>query len=221
MALSAIDVISPAFDRMKKMLLPFRFGQWLRLAIVGFLAGEMGGSGGGNGVQYLFNIPPDIFRPRGQNFQAPLAAAGGILLVIGIALLILLVLVLGLVFAYISSRMRFVLFDAIVNGECRIRESWGRRGGPALRYFIWQILYGLAGWSIWRSVGIPAFLAYGMGWFQTSRSHSGLRPRWRHCCAALSRVDDCLRFGNVSPASSFLKWRSTASRQRRRGAIVA
>jgi hypothetical protein len=46
MPLSAVDVISPAFERMRQHLFrPFQLSQWFRLAIVGFLAGEMGTGG--------------------------------------------------------------------------------------------------------------------------------------------------------------------------------
>src|SRR4051812_37115796 len=43
--ISAVDTISLAFQHTKRQLVePFRFGQWVRLAIVGLLAGEMGSS---------------------------------------------------------------------------------------------------------------------------------------------------------------------------------
>ena len=64
MALSAVDVIGPAFERMKQQLFkPFRLGQWSRLAVTGLLAGEMGSAGGCN-VNRSFNrqIPlPNVF----------------------------------------------------------------------------------------------------------------------------------------------------------------
>ncbi len=62
-----------------------------------------------------------------------------------IAVLIVAGLVLLVLFLYVNSVMRFVLFDSVVAKECRIRESWSRRQGPGRRYFFWQILFFLCG----------------------------------------------------------------------------
>ena len=170
MPLSAVEAVSPAFERMKQQLFkPFRLGQWLRLALVGFLAGEMGGGGGCSGR--LSNISSSIPSSSDENFQA-IPGGNGILFVLGLVLLGVLILALAIVFLYISSRMRFVLFDSVVDGECRIRHSWGRRGAPAFRYFIWQILFSLAGVvSFGFLIGVPLLLAFAMGMFESPREH--------------------------------------------------
>lgn len=169
MPLSAIDVVSPAFERMKVLLFkPFRFGQWLRFALVGFLAGEMGGAGGCS-----FRFPMNFPSSSNSRDQLQFPGSGrGALFLLGLFLAILLIFLLALVFAYISSRMRFVLFDSIVDGECRIRHSWNRRGGPAFRYFIFQILIGLAALaSAAVLIGIPILLAFSMGLIRNAREH--------------------------------------------------
>lgn len=169
MALSAVDVISPAFARMKQQLFaPFRIGQWLRFALVGFLAGEMGSGGGG-----CTRIPFDLPNSRSsQQFQAPFGAGGGALFILGIGLAILLVLVFAFIMAYISSRMRFVLFDSIIQGQCRIRDFWGKRGAPAFRYFIFQLLFAIAAlMSLGVLIGIPVLLAFTMGLFRNPGQH--------------------------------------------------
>src|SRR4029077_9245427 len=95
----------------------------------------------------------------------PFGAGGTALLVLGIGLAVVLVLVLILALTYISSRMRFVLFDTVVHGECRIREYWSRRSEPALRYFLFQILFGLAGLiSVGVLIGTPLLFAFSRGW---------------------------------------------------------
>src|SRR5262245_10439278 len=150
---------------MKRQLFgPFRFGQWVRFAIVGLLAGEMGSTGGCS-----TNLPFDVPSNRSDQFQlqfpgAPQLALLGLLVVLGF--------VLGIVLLYVSSRMRFVLFDGVVSGECRIRESWVRRGTPAFRYFIWQLLIILAALaSLSVLIGLPLLAAFGMGLFQNARDH--------------------------------------------------
>src|SRR5580692_1637405 len=53
---SAVESISPAFARTKKLLFqPFRFGLWARLAVVALITGEAGGGGGGGGSIPNFN----------------------------------------------------------------------------------------------------------------------------------------------------------------------
>src|SRR4051812_39864551 len=93
---------------------PFRLSQWFRLAITGLLAGEMGTSGGCN-LQFPFNLPSQ----RGQQFQLPAVGATGLVVALTAGAFLLLAFALALILIYISSRMRFVLFDSVVEGECR------------------------------------------------------------------------------------------------------
>jgi hypothetical protein len=89
-----------------------------------------------------------------------------------IAILVVAALVLGILFLYVSSVMRFVLFDSVVAKNCEIRKGWGRRQGPGLRLFVWQILLMLgffAGMII--LIGIPAAFAFAIGWLKQPREH--------------------------------------------------
>ncbi|HET9216810.1 MAG TPA: hypothetical protein VFR18_07520 [Terriglobia bacterium] len=168
MPLSAVDVVNPAFERMKILFNPFRLGQWLRFALVGFLAGEMGQGGGCSA-----RLPLDVLTSQTSNeLQGPISPERGPLFIIGIVLLVLLVLTFGVILAYLNSRMRFVLFDSILSGECRIRHFWSRRGVPAFGYFIFQIVLSLIGLtSLVVLVGIPALIVYGLGWFSNPGQH--------------------------------------------------
>ena len=89
-----------------------------------------------------------------------------------IAVLVVAGLVLMVLFLYVNSVMRFVLFDSVVAKECRIRESWSRRQGPGRRYFAWQILLFLC-WMVGLTilVGIPAGFAFLVGWLREPREH--------------------------------------------------
>jgi len=168
MPVSAVDVISPAFLRMKQNLFsPFRLSQWVRLAIVGFLAGELGT---GNGVAGQFS-PKSI--QSGSGFPSMgVPFGGGILFAVLTGLLVLLAIVLGIVFLYISSRMRFVLFDSVIAGECSIRKFWRPRGTLAFRYFVWQLLAGLCVLiGVILLFAVPLAFAYGVGWFSSPRDH--------------------------------------------------
>jgi hypothetical protein len=173
--ISAVDAINPAFQHAKQQLFqPFRFGQWARLALVGLLAGELGSGGGYNGN---FNIPSSTHRQGGtEHFLSqgwphllgdhPLMFASVIaaLVVVGIGLIVL--------FTYIGSVMRFILFDSVVAKECHIRKGWGERRREGYLLFVWQItlmLLSLAAFVI--VIGVPVVFAWVLGWFAHPAEH--------------------------------------------------
>jgi uncharacterized membrane protein len=167
---SAIDAISPAFEHTKRQLLqPFRFGQWTRLAFVGLLAGEL--SSGGCHVPNLsnFNIPR---RPGTEHFMFPGAGTDPMLYAGLIATLVASAFVLGILLMYISSVMRFILFDSVLAKECHIRQGWSRRQGPGWRYFVWKLLYSLVTLGVLTVlVGIPLGFAFAVGWLTDPKQH--------------------------------------------------
>jgi len=73
---------------------------------------------------------------------------------------------------YVSSVMRFVLFDSVVARECHIRLYWNRRLGPGWRLFAWKLLYvvlSVAGIAL--IVGVPLAFAFSAGWFREPKEH--------------------------------------------------
>ena len=170
MPISAVDTISLAFQHSKRQLLqPFRIGQWTRLALVGLLAGELGSGGGCNSN---FHIPRQTGGSRHFLLDTALPHIDPALLAALIAVLVVAGLVLGIILMYVSSVMRFVLFDSILAKECHIRAEWTYRQGPGLRYFLWKLLYTavtIAGAVI--LIGIPLGFAYLVGWLKEPRQH--------------------------------------------------
>lgn len=170
MPISAVDTITLAFQHAKRQLIqPFRFGQWIRLAIVGLLAGEMGSSGS-------FNFPSSFnpqHRSPSQHFLGQaLPKIDPALLGALIAVLVVTGLVFMVVMFYISSVMRFILFDSVLTKECHIRDGWNRRQSPGWKYFLWQL--GFTGVTLALAVlliGVPAAVAWTMGWFKQPREH--------------------------------------------------
>ena len=168
--ISAVDAISPAFQHTKQQLIqPFRVGQWARLALVGFLAGELSSGGGCNGGN--FQIPTRTggaqhFLDRSLPIANPALYAGliALLIVAGLLLLVL--------FMYVNSVMRFILFDSVIAKRCEIRRGWARRQEYGWRYFVWQMLLFLGtivGLTI--LVGIPAAFALAVGWLKEPSQH--------------------------------------------------
>lgn len=170
MPISAIDTINLAVEHTKQQLFkPFRFGQWTKLALVGLLAGELSSGGGFNGSN--FHLP----RHPGTSPHSVTPNFSGIdpaLLIALISVIVIGALVFGIVLMYVSSVMRFVLFDSILAKECRVGRSWSLRQGPGWRYFLWKLLYlfvMIAG--IVTLIGVPAAFAFGLGWLRQPKEH--------------------------------------------------
>jgi len=173
-AFSALDAIPLAFQHTKEQLFTrFSLGQWTRLAFVGLLAGELGSGGGGGG-----NFNPGGFRHPEHPGMSPfpnlgpdvwpkVAALGA-----AIAVVIFAVLVLGLIFMYVSSVMRFILFDSVLAKECHIRLGWNRRQGPGSRLFLFKLAYSLVTFAAFVVlIAIPAAFAFAAGWFKAPKEH--------------------------------------------------
>jgi hypothetical protein len=169
--ISAVDTITLAFQHTKRQLIqPFRFWQWARLAIVGLLAGEMSSGGGNFSFPSNFNFPQHggsrNFLPEGFPDINPalLGALIAILVVAGVVFVI--------VMMYLSSMMRFILFDSVLAKECHIRKGWRRRQGEGWRYFLFQLAFSfaiLAGLTI--LVGVPLGFAFLVGWLKDPSEH--------------------------------------------------
>jgi hypothetical protein len=169
---SATAVIGPAFEHAKRQLFrPFRLGQWLRLGLVGFLAGE-GGSGGCNMRQPWNSSSPSSpsTMPAVPDFNSFLGPQWLMTIALGIVLILIVI----VVFIWIGSRMRFVLFDSVVSRECQVRTYWRRRGLPGGRYFVFQLLFAVGSLvllGLW--VGGPLVVAARKGWFTHPAEHVG------------------------------------------------
>jgi hypothetical protein len=73
---------------------------------------------------------------------------------------------------YVSSVMRFVLFDSVIAKHCEIGKSWSRRHGIGLGYFVWQILVLLATVVVMVIlVGVPLAFALAAGWMKQPKEH--------------------------------------------------
>lgn len=144
MAKSAIDVVGSAFEHTRKQLSePFQFKQWLRLAVLGLATGEISSGGGCSNFRGLSQLPGNLPH-HSDNFLE----AGSGLSRLGldpatIATLIIVAiigfLIAGLVFLYISSVSRFMLFESVLRRHCELGPSWDRWQGQGLRFFGWQL----------------------------------------------------------------------------------
>ena len=73
----------------------------------------------------------------------------------------LLIIALTLIFLYINSVLRFVLFDAVLRGDARIIEGWRKWRGTGRKFFAWQIIIAILGWAVSLScIGIPLLVLF-------------------------------------------------------------
>jgi hypothetical protein len=177
--LSAVDCVQPALQHARDQLFrPFRFGQWSRLALVGFLAAEL--HTGGCSVPNFggFNFPVPQNHPRGDEFLASafpkidpvrlaqMAGLIGVILLLGCGLF--------LVFLYLNSVFRFILLDSVIKKRCSIREGWGRWHRAGWRYFLWQlVLMTVEAIVVVFLIGVPLLIAGALGWFHDLQQHLG------------------------------------------------
>lgn len=167
MPISAVDSITLAIEHTKQQLFrPFRIGQWTRLAFVGLLAGELGANGC-NRSNFPTQPHPPVLAPHFPGFaaMAPALIAAAISAIVA-------ALAVGLILMYVSSVMRFILFDSVVARQCHIRWDWNRRLVPGWRYFTWKLLYivlSLAAAAL--VIGIPVAFAFSVGWLREPKEH--------------------------------------------------
>ena len=144
MAKSAVDVIGAAFEHTQAQLgKPFQFGQWARLAVLGLATGEISSGGGCNSFRRLGDLPskfpthPQGFADSGGGLPSlglDLATLASIIIVLLVGFLIL-----GLVWVYVSSISRFVLFESVLRKHCVLGAGWNRWQPQGLRFFGWQL----------------------------------------------------------------------------------
>jgi hypothetical protein len=179
-----VESISPALARTKKLLFqPFRFGLWARLAVVALITGEAGGGGSGGGSL------PNLNTHQGQGGDNHLGnywtVAARLISVPGwdqiqpyigwIVAGVVLVLAVMLLWIYSDCVYRFILLDAVVSGQCRLREGWRRWRAAGRWYFLWVIGFGFGSLVLVGVVaGIPIFLAYRARWFEHPDQNLGV-----------------------------------------------
>jgi hypothetical protein len=158
---SIFDVVGQALRHTREQLLPFRWSQWWRIALLGLAAGEFGGFSGGNGTGRPSSgsgggggsLPPEFF----------------LWIAIGFAVAA----VIWIVVVYVNSVARFMLIEAIVQRQVDgLRAGWRRWRVTGRRFFRWQVLFLLAAIAAFVAVvGVPCLYAYRQGWFAAAEEH--------------------------------------------------
>jgi hypothetical protein len=149
--LSATECVTPAFRHTtQQMFRPFRFSFWLRIAVLGLFTGEFAGEGFHGNFPGSFPGHAGNMGHAGTHAPFPWHPEWFTLahIVPAVIIFALFMIALTLIFLYISSTLRFVLFDAVLHGDARIGEGWRKWRETGRRYLVWQLLLALAGWGL-------------------------------------------------------------------------
>ncbi|WP_332449496.1 DUF7544 domain-containing protein [Methanoculleus sp.] len=122
----AFSRLEDALHRTKSLLWPFRWGVWLRLALIALFVG--GGVSLPNTSGYNFgegDLPPGV--------EGALPGITAIVVV-----LILVVLALALIWWIIGTVMQFVFVDMLRTGDIHVRPFFGERLGKGARLFLFE-----------------------------------------------------------------------------------
>lgn len=155
---SVIEPIGPAFGKVKTILFsPFDLRKWFVIGFCAWLAylgkgGGGGGNGGGRG-----GGPSEAREAFGE--------AKGFVLenmawIIPVALIgVMLIIVLWLVFTWLSSRGRFMFLHCVAQNKDEVKVPWTKFQQHANSLFLFRIILGLIGFA---AIGLPLLLAGGL-----------------------------------------------------------
>jgi hypothetical protein len=136
----AVDAFDEALERSKGMLLPFRWGIWLRLTLIVLLIGGIGGSGGYGGGSSDTSSTGDTQGFGASNAFSSGAAAGLASNLMLMAAFIAFIIILALVLTYLSSVSTFVFVKSLSSGDVRLKEHYRGQAENGLKLFLIQIL---------------------------------------------------------------------------------
>ena len=123
---------------MKKILFqPFDLKKWLVIGFAAWLANLGAGGGGGN-----FNYP-DNRREEARKLNEAIGQIPQPVLVTGICILVCLVLLLIVLFAWLRARGRFILVDCIVRNRAAVAEPWKEFRAEGNSFFLVSLLIAL------------------------------------------------------------------------------
>jgi xanthosine utilization system XapX-like protein len=171
MSLHAVDDLQDAFAATRAFLWPPSLGTWLRLAVVAFFIGGASANFPTSGFQFDGGDVPA--GGPGPGPDVPALGDGQVLgLVVGVVALVLLV---GLLFAFASSVMEFVLVRSLREESVHVRRYFREHWRAGARLFGFRVALGVVGFLL---VALPVlafvFATGGLAGIDGPRSVLGL-----------------------------------------------
>jgi hypothetical protein len=138
-----IEIFAPfgaAYEWMKAMLFrPFDVTRWLTFAFAAFLAGSVGGGGGNLGRLGRLGKGDWNYRATRYGDQASDLHIEA-WLIAGIVFAVIIAMILGFVWLWISSRGRFIFTDCVVRNRAAIKEPWREFRREGNSYFLFSLV---------------------------------------------------------------------------------
>ncbi len=132
-----IEIFKPfgeAFELMKRILFqPFDVKKWFVIGFAAWLANL-----GGGGFNYQYNRREDV-----QKLNEAISQIPHPILVTGVCVLISLVLVLIILFAWLRARGGFMFIECIVKNRGAVAEPWREFRKEGNSYFLFSLVVGL------------------------------------------------------------------------------
>jgi hypothetical protein len=138
---SVIAPLTPAFDRVKLVLFqPFDAGRWFVIGFCAWLA-TLGQGGGGFNFNYGFD---DRRRGREVFDEARQFVIENLAWLIPVVILaLLLIIAIGLVLTWLSSRGRFMFLHCVRENVAEVQAPWTRFGPHGDSLFLFRVILGL------------------------------------------------------------------------------
>ena len=153
-----IEIFKPfgeAFELMKRILFqPFDFKKWLLIGFAAWLA-NLGSGGGGGNFSYPDNRPE-----RAHEFNEAMGHIPQPVLITGISILVCLILLVIVLFAWLRARGRFVFVDCIVRNRTAIAEAWKGFRAEGNSFFLFSLLIALVVVSVIVSAGLVLIVPF-------------------------------------------------------------
>jgi hypothetical protein len=132
-----IEIFKPfgeAFELMKRILFqPFDVKKWFMIGFAAWLANL-----GAGGFNYQYNRREDV-----QKLNEAISQIPHPILVIGVGVLISIVLVLIVLFAWLRARGCFMFINCIVKNRGAVAEPWREFRKEGNSYFLFSLVVGL------------------------------------------------------------------------------
>lgn len=136
---NAFELIQPAFEKMRQLLFPINVKLWLKLAFIALIAG-FGVGGGFNGSSYnqrqLSNEKMSEISTAILGFWTRWWKA--------IVALMIVLLLLWVLMAFLSSVFKFIFYDGITKKETGMRTSFMKNLGLGTSLFGFMLLFSIA-----------------------------------------------------------------------------
>jgi hypothetical protein len=157
--LSVIAPVDPALRYTRRLLFErFDIGKWFALGFTAFLASL--GQGGGLNPGFHGGGRSPAGEGGAQVLEGWLRDHLALIVAVAAAILLLAV-ALGLLFAWLSSRGKFMFLDNLVKGRADVADPWERFRAPGNALFLFRVAVGLGGMAA--GLGVTALgllLAY-------------------------------------------------------------